>query len=64
MFDFANAINKIVNSTYNKEMRNAGADIYFVDSKVNLANVANRDASKPLFVPYDNFAAIPQPMVK
>lgn len=64
MFDFARAINKLVNSVYRKELRNAWGDIYFVDSSINLADVAVKDDSWPVFVPYKNIKDVPNPMIK
>lgn len=64
MFDFARAINKLVNSVYRKELRNAGGDIYFVDSAINLADIAVKDDSWPVFVPYQNIKDVPNPMTK
>lgn len=64
MFDFARAINKIVNSVYRKELRNAWGDVYFVDSNINLADVAVKEDTWPVFVPYAWFREVPNPMVK
>ena len=57
-------INKLVNSVYRKELRNAWGDIYFVDSSINLADVAVKDDSWPVFVPYKNIKDVPNPMIK
>ncbi len=64
MFDFARAINKLVNSVYRKELRNAWWDIYFVDSEINLADVAVKDDTWPVFVPYSKMDTVKTPMIK